>query len=281
MRVRMSTNQREKADVLRRLHAGPSILVLANAWDAASARVIAAAGFPAVASSSAGVAYALGYPDGQRIGRGEMLDMVRRIVAAVGVPVSADVEAGYGTTPESAAETARGVVAAGAVGMNLEDTGDAGELLPLELQVERVRAARAAADASGVPLVLNARTDAFGVSGLAAEARLSEAVRRANAYLAAGADCAFVPFVSERQLLERLAREIRGPLNVLGTSAAPSIPELERMGVRRVSVGSGIARAAYGLARRIALELKEKGAYELMADGAISYAEMQRIFGAS
>lgn len=277
----MATDQRRKAEILRRLHGGPPILVLANAWDAASARVVAAAGFPAVASSSAGVAYALGYPDGQRIGRGEMLDMVRRIAAAVDVPVSADVEAGYGTTPESAADTARGVVAAGAVGMNLEDTGPAGDLLPLELQAERVRAARAAADAAGVRLVLNARTDAFGVAGLAADARLPEAVRRANAYLAAGADCAFVPFVSSRAILERLAREIRGPLNVLGTPAAPSIPELERMGVRRVSVGSGIARAAYGLARRIALELKEKGTYELMAEGAISYADMQRLFGAA
>lgn len=276
----MATTQREKADLLRRLHAGPRILVLANAWDVASARVIASAGVPALASSSAGVAYALGHPDGQRIGRAEMLDMVRRIAAAVEVPVSADVEAGYGTTPESAAETARGVVAAGAVGMNLEDTGASGELLALELQVERIRAARAAADAAGVPLVVNARTDAFGVPGLAADARLPEAVRRANAYLEAGADCAFVPFVSERRLLERLAREVRGPLNVLGTPAAPPIPELERMGVRRVSVGSGIARAAYGRALRIALELKERGTYELMADGAVTYADMQRMFGA-
>jgi 2-methylisocitrate lyase-like PEP mutase family enzyme len=275
----MATTQREKADLLRKLHGGPRILVLANAWDVASARVIAAAGFPAVASSSAGVAYALGYPDGQRIGRAEMLEMVRRIAAVVEVPVSADVEAGYGTTTESAAETARGVVAAGAVGMNLEDTGAAGELLPLELQVERVRAARAAAEAAGVSLVLNARTDAFGVPGLAAEARLAEAVRRANAYLAAGADCAFLPFVSNRAVIEQLAREVRGPLNILGTPAAPPIPDLERMGVRRVSVGSGIARAAYGLARRIAAELGEKGTYELMAEGAISYAEMQRMFG--
>jgi 2-methylisocitrate lyase-like PEP mutase family enzyme len=276
----MAPNQRDKAEILRRLHAGPPILVLANAWDAASARVIAAAGFPSVATSSAGVAYVLGYPDGQKIGRGEMLDMVRRVAEAVAVPVTADVEAGYGTTPESAAETARGVAAAGAVGMNLEDTSGAGELLPIELQAERVRAARAAAEAVGVPLVINARTDAFGVAGLAADDRPREAVRRANAYLAAGADCAFVPFVSDRGLIERLAREIKGPLNVLGTPAAPPIPDLQRLGVRRVSVGSGIARAAYGLARRIALELKEKGTYQLMAEGAISYAEMQRLFGA-
>src|SRR5205085_9937263 len=131
---------------------GPRVLLLANAWDVASARLVEEVGFPAIATSSAGVAFALGYPDGQRISRAEMLGMVRRIAAAVKVPVSADVEAGYGTTAEAAAETAQGVLTAGAVGMNLEDTGDDGKLLPLESQVERIRAARAAADRAGVPL---------------------------------------------------------------------------------------------------------------------------------
>jgi 2-methylisocitrate lyase-like PEP mutase family enzyme len=271
--------QREKAEAFRKLHAGPRILVLANAWDAGSARVIVAAGAPAIATSSAGVAYALGYPDGQRIPRSEMLDMVRRIAAAVEVPVSADVEAGYGTSVESAAETARGVAAAGAIGMNLEDTGARGELLPLELAVERVRAGRAAAEAAGVPLVINGRTDVFGPTGPAPAERLAEAIRRANAYLAAGADCAFVPWVTDREQIGRLAREVQGPLNVLGTPASPPIPELERLGVRRVSVGSGIARAAYGLARRVAVELHGTGTYEAMGAGAIPYAEMQRLLG--
>jgi 2-methylisocitrate lyase-like PEP mutase family enzyme len=266
---------RDKAEILRALHAGPRILVLANAWDVASARVIAAAGHPAVATSSAGVAYALGYPDGQRISRGEMLDVVRRIAAAVPVPVSADVEAGYGETAAAAAETARGVAGAGAAGLNLEDTDASGALLPLERQVERLKAARAAADALGVPLVINGRTDAFNAPGVAAADAPDEAIRRANAYLAAGADCAFVPFVRDRDVIARLAREIRGPLNVLGVPGAPPIAELERLGVRRVSVGSGPARAAYGLARRIAKELREAGTYEAMGAGAISYAEMQ------
>jgi len=272
--------QRWKAEAFRKLHDGPRILVLPNAWDVGSARVVAAAGASAVATSSAGVAYVLGYPDGQVIPRGEMLDMVRRIAAAVEVPVSADVEAGYGTTPEAAAETARGVVEAGAVGMNLEDTGDDGKLLPLDLAAERVRAARAAAEAAGVPLVINGRTDAFGPVGLADAERLPEAIRRANAYLAAGADCAFVPWATAREDVARLVREIRGPLNVLGTPAALPADELEKLGVRRLSVGSGIARAAYGLARRAALELKERGTYGAMGAGAIPYAEMQRLLGA-
>lgn len=269
---------REKAETLRRLHQGPRILVLANAWDVASARLVEAAGFPAIASSSAGVAFALGYPDGQRISRVEMLDMVRRIARAAAVPVSADVEAGYGTTSEAAAQTARGVLEAGAVGMNLEDTGD-GRLLPLEVQVDRIRAARAVAEAAGVPLVINGRTDVFEMREIPERERVAEAVRRANAYLRAGADCAFVPFVADREIIARLAREIDGPLNVLGTPDTPPVAELERLGVRRVSVGGGLARAAYGRARRLATEIKETGTFQRLREETISYAEMQRLLG--
>lgn len=269
---------REKAEALRRLHEGPRVLVLANAWDVASARIVEAAGFPAIASSSAGVAFALGYPDGQRISRVEMLDMVRRIARAVAVPVSADVEAGYGTTSEAAAQTARGVLEAGAVGMNLEDTGD-GRLLPLEVQVDRIRAARAVAEATGVHLVINGRTDVFEMRDIAESERVAEAVRRANAYLRAGADCAFVPFVANREVIAQLARQIDGPLNVLGMPDTPPVAELERLGVRRVSVGGGLARAAYGRARRLAMQLKETGTFQALRDEAVSYAEMQRLLG--
>src|SRR5213595_1817972 len=199
--------QSQQAERFRALHTGPRMLVLPNAWDAVSARLIEQGGFPAIATSSAGVAWALGYADGERISRGEMLAVVRRVVQGVRVPVTADVEAGYGATAEAAAETARGVIAAGAVGMNLEDAKPEGSLLPMEAQAERVRAARAAAP----HLVINARTDWFPKAGI------EEAIRRANAYLAAGADCAFVPFVADREAIARLAREIRGPLNVLGT----------------------------------------------------------------
>lgn len=267
--------QRDRAERLRQLHLAPRLLVLPNAWDVASAKVIEAAGASAVATSSAGVAYALGYPDGQRISREEMLDMVRRIAAAVQVPVSADVEAGYGDTEEAASATARAVVAAGAVGMNLEDSGESGELLALDLQLARIRAVRSASEAAGVPLVLNARTDAFAARALAGEARVGEAVRRGNAFLAAGADCVFVPFVSDQEIIARLAREIRGPLNILASPASPPLGDLERIGVRRVSVGSTIARAAYGLARSSAVELL-RGRYPDFAS-AIPYAELQAL----
>jgi 2-methylisocitrate lyase-like PEP mutase family enzyme len=274
-------NLREKAETLRKLHQGPRVLVLANAWDVASARVIEAAGASAIASTSAGVAYALGYPDGQRISRTEMIDMVRRIAAAVAVPVSADVEAGYGPGADAAAETARAVIEAGAVGLNLEDMIEPGELLPMEQHVERIRAARAAAGKAGVPLVINGRTDAFAATAVPKADRPAEAIRRANAYLAAGADCAFVPFVIDAEIIARLAREIRGPLNVLGVPGSPPIPELERLGVRRMSVGSGVARAAYGQARRVARELLEMGTYESIAQAAVSYAELQELLARS
>src|SRR3989475_10121685 len=155
------TSQREQAETFRRLHREGGILVLPNAWDVITARVIESAGFAAIATSSAGVAWALGYADGERISRGEMLAVVRRIGSSVRVPVTADVEAGYGTTPEAAAETARGVIAAGAASLNLQDATDEGRLLDLTLQVERVRAVREAGAAARVPLGVNARTDAF------------------------------------------------------------------------------------------------------------------------
>jgi len=263
----------DKAETLRTLHKGPRLLVLANVWDCASARIVAKAGFPALATSSAAVAAVHGYPDGQRISRDEMIEMVGRIARSVPLPVSADVEAGYGDTTDAAAQTARAVLAAGAVGINLEDAGSDGRLFPLEAQVARIRAARSAAP----PLVINARTDVFGVEDVPEPERMPEAIRRANAYLAAGADCAFVPWVVDPERIAALVRDIRGPLNVLISPKSPPIAELERLGVRRASVGSGMARAAYGLAATIARELRDSGTYASLGQGAIPYAEMQQI----
>ncbi len=272
-----ATTQAEQAERFRALHTGPRLLVLPNAWDAISARLIEAAGFPAIATSSAGVAWALGYADGERISRGEMLAVVRRIVLGVRIPVTADVEAGYGATPEAAAETARGVIAAGAIGLNLEDATDEGRLLDLTLQVERVRAVREAGAAARVPLVVNARTDAFEMKQWSPAERFTAAVRRANAYRAAGADCLFVPHVSDAGTIERLAREIAGPLNVIAGPPAPPLGELEALGVRRASLGPRIVQATLGLIRRITAELRERGTYEALTDLVIPFAEIQRL----
>jgi 2-methylisocitrate lyase-like PEP mutase family enzyme len=271
------TSQRQRADALRELHAGPRLLLLPNAWDVVTARLMEAAGFPALATTSAGIAWALGYPDGERISRGEMLAVIRRISTAVRVPVTADVEAGYGSSPAAAAETARGVIAAGAVGLNLEDGTSAGDLLDAELHAERIRAVRAAGAAARVPLVINARTDAFEVKAWDPARRFAEAVRRATAYHAAGADCLFVPHVSDGETIGRLAKELPGPLNVIAGPPAPPLGELERLGVRRASLGPRVVQAALGAVQRVVAEVRQRGTYEALADLMIPFAELQQL----
>ncbi len=270
---------KEKAETFRALHTGGRILVLANAWDVASARIVEAAGAPAIATTSAGVANALGYPDGQRIPREVMIEAIRRIAGAVSVPVSADVEAGYGPVPEDAAETARLVLDAGAVGINLEDgTGDpANPLFPIEEQVTRVRAVRQAADAQGVPLFINARTDVFLGAVAPSETRFDEAVGRWNAYREAGADCLFVPAVTDAKTIAKLVKAINGPLNVLAGPGTPPVAELEKLGVGRVSTGSALMRACYAKARGVARDIFSNGSWESLLESTISYQEMNEL----
>jgi 2-methylisocitrate lyase-like PEP mutase family enzyme len=272
---------RHLAETLLALHGGPGkpILVLPNAWDVASARVVELAGARAVATSSAAVAAALGYPDGERLPRELMLEAVRRIAAASSVPVTADMEAGYGHSPAEVAETTRGVLAAGAVGMNLEDgtEGDEAPLRPLDEQVDRIRAVREAAAAAGVGFVLNARVDVFLAQAGPPEDRFSETVRRANAYRVAGADCLFVPAVAEAAVIARLVGEIDGPVSVLAGRATPPVPELERLGVARVSVGSGLMRAALGATREAARELLTAGTYERLLAGSLAAVEWRTL----
>ncbi len=263
---------RGKTEAFRAMHRGPQVLLLPNAWDVASARVIQQAGFGAIATTSAGVAFSLGYPDGQRISRREMLKAVRRIATSVQVPVTADVEAGYGDRPEDAARTAQEVLAAGAVGMNLEDaTGDPqSPLLDLALQVERVNAVRE------LPIVLNARTDVYLLEIGAPEKRYDEALRRLAAFRDAGADCVFVPGVRDPETIARLVKDLQCPVNILGGPGTPSVPELQKLGVARVSLGSGPMRAALGLLRRLAEELKSAGTYATL-EGAVPYADLNRM----
>jgi 2-methylisocitrate lyase-like PEP mutase family enzyme len=276
-----SRTQAELAGRFLELHHGPRILVLPNAWDVASARIFEDAGFPAIGTSSAGVAFSLGYPDGQYIPRDEMLAVVHRIAQAVDVPVTADVEAGYGSTPEEVAETARAVIAAGAVGMNLEDGSETKPdfLADLNLQTEIIRAVLQAAAKAGVPLVLNARSDIF-LHGIGpAETRLERTIERLNAYGQAGAQSLFAPGVKDKETIARLARGVAGPLNILATVGTPPVAELQELGVARVSVGSGPMRATLGFLRRMARQLHEEGAFTLMTDGAIPYADANLLNG--
>ena len=257
-----------KADLLRTLHQGPKTLLLPNAWDVASARIFERAGFPALGTTSAGIAFALGYPDGQRISRDEMIDVVGRIARAVKIPVTADVEAGY----DDPVKTAKTVWSAGAVGMNLEDIRN-DDLIPIEEQVEAIRAIRKATPG----MVINARDDIF-LNAIGEEAtRFERCVERLRAYRDAGADCLFAPGVRNRETIGKLVQALKAPLNILATVGAPPISEMQALGVARVSVGSGPMRATLGLVDRIARELRDHGTYQSMLDGAIPYPDVNRL----
>lgn len=263
--------QEEKFSQFRDLHRGAKILILPNAWDVVTARVFEMAGFPAIATTSAGVAASLGYPDGEKISRAEMLEMVGRIARALAIPVTADVESGYG----DAVATAKAVAATGAIGMNLEDTVSEGgdTLVELSAQTAIIRDIRAL----NLPVVINARTDVY-LAGIGDPAtRFARTVERLNAYREAGADCLFAPGVSNAATIAALAREVQGPLNILATPGTPAAGELQALGVARVSVGSGPARAALGLVRRIANELRERGSYNAIFEGQVPYAEVNEM----
>jgi len=280
--------QTSKAIQFRQLHRGPGVLILPNAWDVASARIFEDAGFPAIATTSAGIAFSLGYPDGQRIPREEMMARIGRITRAVNVPVTADVEWGYtvnpgsnpGSTLEDAAQTTRELIEVGVVGMNLEDASGRRDqpLSSLESAVEKIEAAREAAVHMQAQFVINARTDLYLLPGGNPDADYSEAVRRLVAFRDAGADCVFAPGLNHAETIERLAKAVECPLNILAGLGTPSIPELEKLGVARVSVGSGPMRATLGLLRRLAEELKTTGTYSSL-DGAVPYPEVNKLLG--
>lgn len=263
-----SLSQAEKARHFLSLHHGPRILVLPNAWDVASARIFEDAGFSAIATTSSGIANSLGCPDGQHISRNEMLEVVERIAHAVSVPVTADVEGGYGTTPEAMAETARGVIAAGAVGLNLEDSFEesSGRLVDIGVEKEKIAAIVEVGKKMGVPLVVNARSDVYLENIGAPAERFDMIVERLNAYRDAGASSLFAPCVEDAETIAALARAVRGPLNILARAGTPPVRELEKLGVARVTVGGGPMRATMGLVSRIAKQLRDQGTYDLMLE---------------
>ncbi|MER5455349.1 isocitrate lyase/phosphoenolpyruvate mutase family protein [Micromonospora sp. NPDC002389] len=268
----------EKARTLRALHDAP-VLVVPNVWDAASAALVAEAGAAVIATTSGGVAWSLGHTDGEGLTRAEMADAVRRIAATVRVPVTADVEGGYGPEPEDVAATVRAVVAAGAVGINLEDArASDGTLFPASVQARRIEAARDAAEEVGLPdFFLNIRTDVYLRQVGAPDGRLADVRARADQYAKAGADGLFVPGLLDLDALASLAASTSLPVNAMGGPGGPTVAELAEAGVRRVSVGTGIAQAAYGLAKQAARELLESGTYRTL-DQSVSYPEIDALF---
>lgn len=267
--------QCKKAQVFRQMHDRTRLLVLPNAWDAMSARIFEAAGFIAIATTSAGVSYAVGYPDGELVPRDEMVAAVARIARCVDVPVTADMESGFGRHPDDIAETVEAIINAGAVGINLEDTvhGAGRTLYELPDAIDRIRAAREAATAAGVPIVINARTDVYLLGIGEKSTRFDHAVRRLNAYHAAGADCLYAMGFFDADAIGRLVKAVDGPLNVMGLPGTPPVAELERLGVARVSTASGPARVAMTATRKAADELLRTGSFEVFGGDTISHQE--------
>jgi 2-methylisocitrate lyase-like PEP mutase family enzyme len=271
--------QAEKAERFRKLHYGPQLLVLPNAWDVASARILEELGYPAIATTSAGIAFSLGYPDGQRVSREQMLEVVARIAHAVRVPVTADMEAGYGTSAKDMSETAKALIAAGAIGMNLEDvTGeDESSHVNMTLQVEKIRAIRETSSSLDVPLVLNARTDIYLMPIGPPETRFDRSVERLRVYRQAGADCLFAPGLRDGETIRKLVAALDGPLNILLMPGGPPLRELEKMRVARASAGSAVMRATLTLVQRIGKELMQTGSCDFLFDGTIPHAELNRL----
>lgn len=258
-----------KAKAFRALH-DEGLLVLPNAWDAGSAAVIAHAGAQAVATTSGGVSWGLGRADGQQVSRAEMVAVVRRVVEAVDVPVTADAEGGYGPAPDDVAATIASVVEVGAVGANLEDSRPDGTLFSADEQAARLAAGRASAPAE---FVLNARTDVF----LMGDRDLEDVLKRATAYAEAGADCLFVPGLIDLDAVRELVSRSPLPVNVMAFPGAPTVAQFAEVGVRRLSVGTAVAQAAYGAAALATRELLGDGTYEALVGGP-DYGEMNALF---
>jgi 2-methylisocitrate lyase-like PEP mutase family enzyme len=268
----VSSIQKEKAEMFLRFHQDQEILVLLNSWDIGSSKLIEACGYKAIATTSMGIAASFGYPDSQVIQLPEMMEVITGIVNAVQVPVTVDIEAGYGNNQNEIIDSVTKIIATGIVGINIEDSINLNPVLIDEMEFcERISAIRALADSLGFHLVINARTDSFYTSSGSTKEKLSESIKRGNKYREAGADCIFVQPVWEKETISTLVKEINAPINILanpsiGGGFPPSVRELQDLGVARLSLGSSLMKAALALIKKVADELSEKGTYNILAD---------------
>jgi 2-methylisocitrate lyase-like PEP mutase family enzyme len=272
-------NQREKAEAFRKLHAGEKILILPNAWDVPSARVFEEAGFPAVATTSAGLSVSLGYPDGEKVSKEEMFVVVRKIANSLSVPLSVDIESGFGSSLTELQDTVKQVVLAGGIGVNLEDIQnfELKTIESIEKQVRRIKEVRNTANSMGVALVINARTDAYRLGEGEETQKIEEAILRANAYGDAGADCTYPIGITDAYSIRSVVNRVKYPVNVMVRPGLPPVSELQKIGVARLSIGPYGIYAAIGLLKRAAAELLNKGTYNAFAEGAINLAELNSL----
>ena len=273
-------SQKDRALQFRQMHTNPPLLVLPNAWDAASARIFEQAGFRAIATTSSGVAASLGYPDGEKISLHMLVETVENITRVIRCPLTVDIEAGYGGTIAEVLQTVQAVLAAGAVGINIEDSNKRRPetLLDTSYQVELIKAIRELGRSMDIPLVINARTDVFLLAIGDPSNRFKEAVLRMNIYRQAGADCLFPIGISDAHTITELIHTVNSPLNILAGSATPSLTELAQLRVARVSFGSGPMRAVLAHLQHIAHEWIEYGTFTNMTERTISGEQLRSLF---
>jgi len=274
-----AVGQAQQAELFRNKHRGPALLLLPNAWDAMSARVFVAAGFDAIATTSGGLAWSLGYADGEQAPWSEVVAATARIVRVIQVPVTADIEAGYGETPDAVMGSVAEIIRAGAVGVNLEDGTPRGAdpIRSVADAADRIRAAREAARAAAVPIVINGRTDLY-LRNIGDEAsRFEETVERGKAYLAAGADCVYPIGLRDPATIGRLVKALAAPVNINVRAGSPSVAELEALGVARASTASQIALMAMSATRQLAEELRATGRFDKLAPAMVQ-VDAQRLF---
>ena len=270
--------QAGKAELFRAMHSGPGLLLLPNAWDAITARIIVDAGFHAIATTSGGVAWALGYPDGEAAPWDEVVVATARIARSVDVPVTADIESGYGATPDAVGRAIGDIIGAGAVGVNLEDgLRDASPpIRSRDDMVARIRAAREAGRAAGIEVVINARTDLYIRNIGDEDSRLDEALARGRAYIAAGADCFYPIGLRDPDTIGDLVKMLQAPVNINVRAGSPSVAELEALGVCRASTATALPLMAMGLVRQLAEQLRATHRFDALHP-AMTHAEAQEL----
>ena len=280
----VSNIQKEKAELFLKYHYDKEILVLLNSWDTGSSKLIEASGYKAIATTSMGIAASLGYPDCQVIQLSEMLEVITGIVQGVKVPVTVDIEAGYGNNINEIIDSVKKIIVTGIVGINIEDSIELNPTLIDETEFcERISAIRELSDSLGFHLVINARTDAFYVSSGTPQEKLSESIKRGNKYREAGADCIFVQPVWEKEMISTLVKEITAPINILanptiGSGLPLTLRELQDIGVARLSLGSGLMKATLALIKKIADELSEKGTYNILLEALMPLPESAKAY---
>lgn len=267
-------DQKEKSTLFRALHEQDEVLLLPNCWDVVSGRTLKSCGFPAIATASASIAWSYGVGDGEKLSRDEMLAVISRICGGVDLPVSADIECGYGQTSDDVAETVSGVIKAGAVGFNIEDSLVGGVQRGLEDMQSRVRAARAVCDQSGINMYINARADGY-LLGKKGQKVFEDTVARGNAWLKAGADCVFVPGVGDIEIIKDLARAISGPISVIVSDEnTATLKELKSVDVCRISTGPRTLQFVTGALQSAMNDLRENGDFRFMKE-ALSFADIE------